>query len=85
MDTPTPKTLRDWAGTEPVLPSDEYIVIERTRLLAAADAVEELESMLAKVLDAHYGLAFHHIGDGDGIKPEMAKKLAKWWKARTQR
>lgn len=45
----------------------------------------KVEDMLARVLDAHYGLAFHHIGDGDGIDAREATEIKAWWVARTKR
>jgi len=38
-----PDELREWCGGEPVLPDDEYIVVERTKLLAVAEAWEKSE------------------------------------------
>ena len=43
-------------------------------------SVDDLEKMLNEVLDAHYGVATHHIGDGDGISPEMAEKIKVYWR-----
>jgi len=42
----------------------------------------KVEDMLASVLDSHYGVATHHIGDGDGIDPREATEIRAWWAAR---
>lgn len=70
-------TQQPGGGDEvPAGPPDPLVLASAKDL---ARQLGEVDQMLAAVLDAHYGLAFHHIGDGDGIEPEMAKKVAAWW------
>ncbi len=33
---------------------------------------EQLKKMLKNLFDAHYGIAYHHCGDGDGLVKEEA-------------
>ena len=40
-----------------------------------------LEEMLNELIDCHYGVATHHIGDGDGIPDKMAEKIRGYWEA----
>ena len=40
---------------------------------------EHLKRMLRAVLDAQYGAAVHHIGDGDGLNPDTAKEIQEFW------
>ena len=44
-----------------------------------------LREMLNEILDCHYGVATHHIGDGDGIPDEMAEKIRAYWDAHLKR
>ena len=56
------------------------------------EKVERLEKeneavcvMLDNVLDANYGVAVHHIGDGDGLDDAQAEELRTYWHNRLQR
>ena len=40
-----------------------------------------LEEMLNELIDCHYGVATHHIGDGDGIPDKTAEKIRDYWEA----
>lgn len=40
---------------------------------------QKLRRMLATVLDANYGIAFHDIGVGDGIPKEESAEIRLWW------
>ena len=44
-----------------------------------ADEVAQLEEMLNELIYCHYGVATHHIGDGDGIPDEMAENIRAYW------
>ena len=44
----------------------------------------ELEAMFDEVLDAHYGTAIHHIGDGDGIADARAHQIRAYWHNRLE-
>jgi len=43
--------------------------------------VEALKEMLNELIDCHYGVAVHHIGDGDGLSKEMTEKIKAHWQA----
>ena len=60
-----------------LLGRDSVWIAER---IAKADNLNaDLEEMLVELLDSHYGMATHHIGDGDGIPDEMAEKIKAYW------
>lgn len=42
---------------------------------------ETLQELLNELIDCHYGVATHHIGDGDGLSDEVAEKLRNYWDA----
>lgn len=44
-----------------------------------ASLFDKLEKMLVTVIDANYGAASHHIGDGDGIPESEASEISLWW------
>lgn len=58
------KVHRGKIGVCPICERDEYY----SRMVSA-------NTMLVELIDAHYGVSYHHIGDGDGISKEMADKL----------
>lgn len=62
----------------------KVIALVEDRLVTDVSSLEDVRLMLDTVLDAHYGMAFHHIGDGDGIREPMVGKLVAYWKSRTQ-
>jgi len=37
--------------------------------------VERLRAALTSLFDAHYGMSYHHCGDGDGLNPEEAAEI----------
>lgn len=47
-------------------------------LTAERDSLRDLLSLL---IDAHYGIGFHHIGDGDGIPEDEASALREFAEA----
>lgn len=40
---------------------------------------DDYRRMLINLIDAHYGAAFHHIGDGDGLLEQEAKEISDFW------
>lgn len=42
---------------------------------------EAVTAMLLELFDAHYGVAYHHCGDGDGLEPDTAAKIVAFVKA----
>lgn len=45
------------------------------------EEVEALREMLNELIDCHYGIKVHHIGDGDGLSKEMTGKIKAHWQA----
>lgn len=43
---------------------------------------DDYRRMLVNVLDAHYGGAVHHIGDGDGLPEHEAAEIREFWQQR---
>lgn len=54
-----------------------------TRLDQLNTEIIDLREMLHELLDSHYGMASHHIGDGDGIGEDMAEKIRAYWDAQS--
>jgi len=50
----------------------------------AQAALAELDRMLAALIDAHYGMSFHHIGDGDGLTADEAAEIRTYAKLRVE-
>ncbi len=48
-------------------------------LKSLAFAAERYREMLAEVIDANYGTASHHIGDGDGMDEGRAEEIRGFW------
>ncbi|MDD5358265.1 MAG: hypothetical protein PHX80_03910 [Candidatus Nanoarchaeia archaeon] len=40
-------------------------------------AAESIVKQFFNLIDAHYGMSLHHIGDGDGISKEDADEIRK--------
>ena len=54
------------------------------RIIELEDKNAEMGEMLNELIDSHYGMATHHIGDGDGIPDEMAEKIRIYWADRVK-
>jgi hypothetical protein len=50
----------------------------------AEAALAERDRMLAALIDAHYGMSFHHIGDGDGLTADEAAEIRTYAKLRAE-
>ena len=48
------------------------------RLPSRQARLNEATWVARELIDAHYGTAFHHIGDGDGIPKKTADRIRKW-------
>lgn len=53
----------------------QFTLKTNTRAEAAEAKAARLKKALDSLFDAHYGMSYHHCGDGDGLNPEEAAEI----------